>query len=346
MSFGIFRLETMSWESNGVNVEVDWKPERTLVLLGRTGNGKSATGNSILGETKFLSKTRGRFITKECKLHTSMQPNGQRINVIDTPGLFSASSTPDFTIREIVRCLRLAKDGIDAVILVFSVRNRLTEEEQLTLRTLKILFGSQIVDYMIVVFTNGDAFDDGDTLDDYLEDCPEFQEILKECDDRKVLFDNRRNIPKSKKDKQVQDLLNFVEQISKKNNGKPFMADLSLELRENEATLEEKQKQIQAMKGQSKQEIAQVKKEMEKTYNEMLEGIKEKIANQLKESLNDVKEQLAKAQVAREEAEKKMSEMHKLSSDEIKRLRDQLNNAERETARLRRQQRTQKCSVL
>lgn len=88
MSFGIFRLETMSWESNGVNVEVDWKPERTLVLLGRTGNGKSATGNSILGETKFLSKTRGRFITKECKLHTSMQPNGQRINVIDTPGEF------------------------------------------------------------------------------------------------------------------------------------------------------------------------------------------------------------------------------------------------------------------
>ncbi|KAF3569287.1 hypothetical protein DY000_02015015, partial [Brassica cretica] len=135
------------------------------------------------------------------------------------------------------------------------------------------------------------------------------QDILKECDDRKVLFDNRRNIPKSKKDKQVQDLLNFVEQISKKNNGKPFMADLSLELRENEATLEEKQKQIQAMKGQSKQEIAQVKKEMEKTYNEMLEGIKGKIANQLKESLNDVKEQLAKAQVAREEAEKKMNQL-------------------------------------
>jgi len=90
-------------------------------------------------------------------------------------GLFSASSTTDFTIREIVRCLLLAKGGIDAVLLVFSLRNRLTEEEQSTLRTLKILFGSQIVDYIIVVFTNEDALECGETLDDYLEDCPEFQ---------------------------------------------------------------------------------------------------------------------------------------------------------------------------
>lgn len=65
-------------------------------------------------------------------------------------GLFSASSTTEFTIREIIRCLCLARDGIDAVLLVFSVRNRLTEEEQSTLHTLKILLGRQIVDHIIV----------------------------------------------------------------------------------------------------------------------------------------------------------------------------------------------------
>jgi len=46
-----------------------------------------------------------------------------------------------------------------------------------------------------------------------------------------VLFDNSYNAPVSKKDKQVHDLLNLVEQISKKNNGKSYMADLSHELR-------------------------------------------------------------------------------------------------------------------
>lgn len=46
-----------------------------------------------------------------------------------------------------------------------------------------------------------------------------------------MLFDNRCDISGSKKDEQVQDLLNLVEQISKKNNGKSYMADLSLELK-------------------------------------------------------------------------------------------------------------------
>lgn len=61
------------------------------------------------------------------------------------------------------------------MLLVFSLTNRLTDEERSTLHTLKILFGSEIVDYMIVVFTNGDALDDGETLDEYLDGGTEFQ---------------------------------------------------------------------------------------------------------------------------------------------------------------------------
>jgi len=69
----------------------------------------------------------------------------------------------------------LAKDGIHAIILVFSVRTRFSEEEQATFLTLQALFGHKIVDYMLVVFTGGDDLEaNEETLDDYLDcNCPQ-----------------------------------------------------------------------------------------------------------------------------------------------------------------------------
>lgn len=94
-------------------------------------------------------------------------------------GLFDLSTTVDFIGKEIVRCITLAEDGIHAVLLVFSVRGRLTEEEQSALYNLQTLFGSKIADYMIIVFTGGDDLEENDeTLDDYLgQECPEFMKV-------------------------------------------------------------------------------------------------------------------------------------------------------------------------
>lgn len=97
-------------------------------------------------------------------------------------GLFDFSARSDFVGKEIVKCIDLAKDGIHAVLVTFSVRTRFSQEEEAALRSLQTLFGSKIIDYMIVVFTGGDDLEENDeTLEDYLgRECPEPLKVTHE----------------------------------------------------------------------------------------------------------------------------------------------------------------------
>lgn len=182
-----------------------------MVILGKSGSGKSTVGNTILGRSAFEVVHGGDHVTRRCQRATAVI-DGINVTVTDTPGIPETESERKLMEKVLKHCYKLAEPRPLVLVLVMRLDERFSCDID-SIEWIKNVFGEKALQFSIILFSHFDQLQDR-PVHAFIQQSEHFKAVLSMCGGRYHVFNNLANNPT-----EISEVLMKISKLVAINNG-------------------------------------------------------------------------------------------------------------------------------